>query len=366
MICILSYFSVKYIINNRSPKSPSSKGETDKNNIDVSQSKDNTSEPSGQKTDTPPDASQFIIISAIGDCTIGTDIKFNKATSLPAIVSQNNNDTGYLFSNVKNIFEKDDLTIANLETTFTNSEDRQDKTFAFKGAPSLASSLKKGSIEGVNLSNNHIYDYGKVGFNDTISTLKNNQINYFGEGYKWSTSVKGMNLTFLGYQGWSYDKSIENKLKADISSEKAKGNIVVVSFHWGVEGSYTPSNIQTRLAHFSIDNGADLVIGHHPHVIEGVEKYNNKYICYSLGNFCFGGNSNPQDKDTFIFQTKLYVENNKISKQEVRTIPCRISSTSTYNDYKPTPLEANDKSRLLDKLNKLSINIDFKFTDDFQ
>ncbi|MDT8719092.1 CapA family protein [Clostridium sp. 19966] len=366
-ICILSYFGVKYIMykdssNTSSPLVASNENSTD----NTSKQSNNYTAAYDNKPNNAANSEISVLISAIGDCTIGTDIKFNKSVSLPAFVEKNHNDPNYLFGNVKSILDKDDLTIANLETTFTTSNSRQDKTFAFKGDPSLASSLKSGSIEGVNLSNNHIYDYGTAGFNDTLAALKSNEVNYFGEGYKWNTFVKGIGIAFLGYQGWSSDKTIENKIKADIAQEKAKGNIVIVSFHWGIEASYSPSSIQTNLAHFSIDNGADLVIGHHPHVIEGIEKYNNKYICYSLANFCFGGNSNPSDKDTFIFQTKLYIENNKISKQEVKAIPCRISSTDAYNDYKPTPLEGNEKLKLLEKLNKLSMNLDFKITDDFQ
>ena len=84
--------------------------------------------------------------------------------------------------------------------------------------------------------------------------------------------------------------------------KKAGAQIIIVNFHWGIEKQYTPDENQKALAHLAIDEGADLVIGHHPHVLEGIEKYNGKYICYSLGNFCFGANRNPKDKDTMIFQ----------------------------------------------------------------
>ena len=111
---------------------------------------------------------------------------------------------------------------------------------------------------------------------------------------------------------------------------------------------------------------ADLVIGHHPHVIEGIEKYKNKYICYSLGNFCFGGNVNPSDKDTFIFQIKYTADSGNIIKYEVRAVPFSISSVNYINDYCPTPLTGASKNRVLKRINDYYPNNEFKITDSFQ
>jgi hypothetical protein len=305
-----------------------------------------------------------ILISSVGDCTLGTDISFNKSTSLP-VIYQKSNDPEYLFKNVSGIFEKDDFTVANLETTFTNATVERPKTFNFKGDPELANSLILGSIEAVNLSNNHIYDYNQKGFNDTIKTLNEKKIEFFGEGYKLITTIKDVKFGFLGYQGWTNDKKLLEKLKGDIESLKKENCIVIINFHWGQERKYYPNAIQKELAHYAIDNGADLIIGHHPHVIQGIEKYKDRYICYSMGNFCFGGNSNPSDKDTFIFQSKFIVENNKLTSLGIKVVPCSISSVPYKNDYSPTPLKGSDKTRLLTKLNKLSINLDQKVDDNF-
>lgn len=331
----------------------------------------NESEPTANsKTVTSQDNEySSVLVSCVGDCTIGTDDKFNKSSTLPAIVQAKNNDMSYLFKNVLSIFNSDDITTANLETTFTNSNAKRNKggtvSYNFKASPEFAKSLNDGSIEAVNISNNHIYDYNQQGFNDTIDTLKNNNINYFGEGNKWITTINNVKFGFLGYQGWSSDDSFLQKIKNDIAALKAENCIVIINFHWGEENKYTPNETQKKLAHYSIDNGADLIIGHHPHVIEGIEKYKNRIICYSMGNFCFGGNSNPSDKDSFILQSKFNFTNKEFTQLEVKIIPCSISSTNSFNDYCPTPMKDDKKINFINKLNSLSLNLDFKLDDNF-
>ncbi|MEK6263803.1 MAG: CapA family protein, partial [Clostridium sp.] len=250
------------------------------------------------KTEIPPkveDTNTEVLLSAVGDCTIGTDSKFAYASSLPAMVSKHNNDYSYIFKNVYSIFNADDVTIANLETTFTDSNDREDKQFNFKAPSGYAKTLTLGSIEGVNLSNNHIYDYKQKGFEDTKLALESENVNYFGEGSKWITKIKEQPFGFLGYMGWSLDQPFLDRLKADILDLKKNNSVVVINFHWGNERQYYPIPAQTELAHFAIDNGADIILGHHPHVIQGIEQYKGRIIAYSLGNFAFGGNSNPKD-----------------------------------------------------------------------
>lgn len=310
-----------------------------------------------------------VIISAAGDCTIGTDDNFAYESSLPAMVKKHNNDYSYLFKNVAQIFEKDDLTLVNLETTFTKSNVKIEKsgnvTFHFKGNPEFAKALTLGSIEGVNLANNHIYDYGNQGFKDTVDTLEKEKISYFGEGYNWKTEIKGQKFGFLGYRGFNYDNSTLSNMKKDIETLKAENRIVVVSFHWGEEGSYNYNNSQSTLAHNAIDYGADLVLGHHPHVVQGMEQYKNRFIVYSLGNFCFGGNSNPKDKDTFIAQIKFNFTDNTLTGLGLKAIPCSLSSTVSYNDYCPTVLQGSSGEKLLAKLSSLSPKLGFKLNDTF-
>jgi len=306
-----------------------------------------------------------VLMSAVGDCTIGTDSKFNYATSLPAMVSNSNKDFSYYFKNVYDIFSHDDVTIANLETTFTDSTDKAEKQFNFKATNDFTKSLTLGSIEGVNLSNNHIYDYKEKGFKDTKLALAKEKVKYFGEGSKWITKIKDQSFGFLGYRGWSLDKSFLNSVKQDIAELKKTNSVVIINFHWGNENQYYPIDAQKELAHFAIDNGADIILGHHPHVIQGIEQYKNRIIAYSLGNFCFGGNSNPKDKETFIFQSNFKFTNNNLKAIGVRVIPCSISTVNYKNDYCPTPLEGDTKLDALSKLNTLSQKSGFKISDKF-
>lgn len=365
LILISLSFGLTYVILSRRAANKEKVQNALVNNIESNKNqiaKDNIDD---DKKNTDKLSQKEIIITSVGDCTIGHDTAFSYTNSLPAVLNKNNNDFSYFFKNVSDIFKSDDITTANLETTFTNSTIKAEKQFTFKAPPEYAKALKLGYIEGVNISNNHIRDYLDAGFNDTISTLQAEKINFFGEGYKWNTEVKGVNFGFLGYKGYYSDKNFLNTIKKDIASMKAENRIVIINFHWGDENSYTPNATQKSIAHFAIDNGADLIIGHHPHVIQGLEQYKGKIICYSLGNFCFGGNVNPSDKDTFIMQTKFIIKDNKLTAYGVRAIPCSISSVNYINDYCPTPMVDSRKKGLLDKVNSLSINLKFTLSDDF-
>jgi poly-gamma-glutamate synthesis protein (capsule biosynthesis protein) len=307
-----------------------------------------------------------IILSSAGDCTIGYDNNLAYANSLPHVLSKHRNDYSYFFKNVSEIFKADDITTVNLETTFTNATAKARKKFTFKASPAYAKSLALGSIEGVNISNNHIHDYLDKGFKDTITSVKKEGINYFGEDNRWLTQVNGNKIAFLGYVAFNNDTTFLENIKSDINELKKHGYTVVINFHFGDENSYHPNNIQEHVAHYAIDHGADLIIGHHSHVIQGIEKYKNRIIAYSLGNFVFGGNANPKDKDTFILQTKFIFKNNKLTSYGIKAIPCSISSVDYINDYCPTPLKGDRRQRVFDKLNRLSMNLNFGLNDEFE
>lgn len=347
--------STTKVVGNTSSTAPSSDDKSTDTSVIPSSTKDSSVEPELSE----------VTISSVGDCTIGWDEKYSYSGSLAQVFKNNGQDYSYFFKNVVDIFNKDDITIANLETTFTNATKMAEKKFNFKSSPDYAKALTLGSIEGVNIANNHTRDYLEQGFEDTKEALRNENINFFGEGEKWITEVNGNKFGFLGYKMFSYDKTFLSNLKNDIAELKNQNCTVIINFHWGIENSYSPNNSQKYVAHYAIDNGADLIIGHHPHVIQGIENYKGKIIAYSLGNFAFGGNRNPKDKDTFILQTNFKFEDSKLKSYGIKVIPCSVSSVTTKNDYCPTPLDGSKKTALLNKLNKLSINLDFSLKDDF-
>lgn len=299
-----------------------------------------------------------ITISAVGDCTLGSDESYGKYGTFDDEFKKHNYNYGYFFENVRDILNKDDLTIANLETSLTTATKKADKQYAFKGDPSYAKILKEGSVEAVNLANNHTFDYLRKGFDDTVKALDREGIGYFGYGYKYYKTLKGIKIGVLGYTGYDNTKTTKEQIKKDIMQMKKDANIIIVSFHWGEENKYYPNKIQKDLGHFAIDEGADLVVGHHPHLIQGIEKYKGKFIVYSLGNFSFGGNRNPTDKDSFIFQeTFIFNKSDELTGTEKNIIPVSVSSLKDRNDFKPTVLTGIERNRVLQKIETLSQGI---------
>ena len=313
-------------------------------------SQDETSASDADLTPTPTMAPVSLTVSVVGDCTLGTDENFDYDTSLNAYYE--NYGADYFFSNVKSIFSADDLTIANFEGTLTDSEDREDKEYAFKAPAEYAGILTSGSVEAVNTANNHSHDYGNQGYEDTISALDSAGILNFGYDKTLVTEVKGIKVGLVGIYELKDHLERKEQLKQNIAKVKAEGaQITIVIFHWGNEKEEVPDSNQTTLAHLAIDEGADLVCGHHPHVLQGIEEYKGKNIVYSLGNFCFGGNQYPSDMDTMIFQETFTVDQNGVKADNVTNIiPCSVSSDSDYNNYQPTPAEGDEAARILNKI----------------
>lgn len=300
-----------------------------------------------------------LTLSVVGDCTLGTDETFDYDTSLNAYYE--NYGSAYFLQNVKSIFSQDDLTIANFEGTLTESDAREDKTFAFKGPASFTSILTDGSVEAVNTANNHSHDYGDQSYEDTMTALDAAGIVHFGYDETAVMDVKGIKVGMVGIYELKDHLEREQQLKDNIAKVKADGaQLIVVIFHWGNETETVPDSNQTTLGRLAIDEGADLVCGHHPHVLQGIETYKGKNIIYSLGNFCFGGNSSPSDMDTMIYQQTFTIDANGVKTDNVtNVIPCSISSAAYegYNNYQPTPAEGDEADRILEKINERSAEI---------
>lgn len=332
-----------------------------KKTVSMNASKDNSQKASSDSHNTDfsnatVSSPVSLTLSVVGDCTLGTDETFDYDTSLNAYYE--NYGADYFLQNVKDIFSTDDLTIANFEGTLTDSDEREDKTFAFKAPASYASILTGGSVEAVNTANNHSHDYGDQSFDDTLSALDDAGIVHFGYDETAVMDVKGIKVGLVGIYELYDHLEREQQLKDNIAKVKADGaQLIVVIFHWGNETETVPDSNQTTLGRIAIDEGADLVCGHHPHVLQGIETYKGRNIVYSLGNFCFGGNSSPSDMDTMIYQQTFTIDADGVKKDNVTNIiPCSISSAAYdgYNNYQPTPAEGDEATRILGKINERS------------
>ena len=324
------------------------------------------SSPSPNATPAPSDAVQTepeherFTISLVGDCTL----EGNRFQSLCG------DDMGYPFENVREYFENDDATIANLECNFSDALLSSGSLFHFKAPTENADMLVSGGIDFVTTANNHIMDYGQRGLDDTVSPLDERGIAYGIDGQSVVfTTESGLKLgIYCGYGGFMIS---ETQIKEAIDKLKADGaEYIICALHWGVEGAYRPNAYQKNLAHAAIDAGADLVYGSHPHVLQPTEEYGGGLILYSLGNFSFGGNSFPRDYDSVIVQLTLCRNaDGGVSLEACDYIPCSISGSDENNDFRPTPYKKGSKEfeRTMSKLDGsftgADLEVDYSFLD---
>jgi len=294
-----------------------------------------------------------ITVSAVGDCALG-DLQHGAGApgSMSAHLDAVDDAMAYPFSRVREVLAHDDLTIANLEGVLTERRGFQNDVFSVRGRPDWAAMLVNGSVELVNLANNHSHDYGEAGYQDTKAALEAAKVAYFGRGTVDRRRIKGVDVVNLGYLGGP-EGTLE-RMQRDVRREKREGTIVIVTFHWGVEGFYALHPEQWKLGRGAIDAGAELVIGHHPHVLQGIESYRGRHIVYSLGNFVFGANSTPGDTDSLIYQERFHLDGGRVARVEQVLIPVKFSGNRRANDFRPMLLEGAERERVLAKVAELS------------
>jgi len=305
--------------------------------------------PEAQPTVPPMDVAAFTL-TAVGDCTLGGATSGKSYERFQEVVTHEGVD--YFFENIRPIFEQDDLTLINVEGTLTTSTDkRENRPFNFKGAPENLGIVSGSSVEVATLANNHAFDYKQQGFDDTVAALEGAGIATCGFGQSSIVEANGVDVGFLGFTEWDY--SIK-EIQSEIRAMKENCDVLVVSMHWGKEKEYKATDEQVELAHAVVDAGADLVIGHHPHVVGGIENYKGVQILYSLGNFCFGGNDNPYDTDAFVYQQTFVMGADGVAGINAKLYPISVSSTTVTNNYQPVLLHGEDASRVLKKIVKNS------------
>ncbi|MBN2403389.1 MAG: CapA family protein [Spirochaetes bacterium] len=274
----------------------------------------------------------------------------------------------YPVKNIKDFLHSFDYRFCNLECPISDKEDpRPEKKFVFRGRPEHIALLKSAGINGVSLANNHACDYGKDGLLDTIDNLSKNGIGSAGAGRDMGAAhlpltitINGINLAVLAYSSIAYSDSFADKdnpgvarakielITDDIKQYKAFNDFIIVSIHWGFEYSEYPEPKDIKLAHAIIKSGADAIIGHHPHIFQGIEIYEGKPIFYSLGNFVFGSiNENAMEN----ILVEIYLLKDKI--KSLRIFPIN-GNGNTDTPFQYTLLKGIHAVETLKKLVSIS------------
>lgn len=298
---------------------------------------------------------QFVLTVG-GDTTLGsTDNLRKRDDCFENVVFANGYD--WPFSELHRIFGSDDLTLINFEGTLTESTNMKEKKFNFKGPAEYTQILTLGGVEAVNIANNHIVDYKDQGKEDTIAALNDAELIVSGGGILGYFEKDGVKVGMTGYC-FPY-KNGKKDISKDVKKLREAGcQIVIASFHWGIEYSEDFNGDQRRIGRAAINAGADLVVGHHPHVVQGIEKYKDKYILYSLGNLVFGGNVDPDDRDAYIAQLTFSVNEESTDAPYLQIIPIRLTALSDGTDYRPVFPEEADSDRILKKILRKSYKME--------
>ena len=310
----------------------------------------------GQEMPAEPDLKEErVTISLAGDCSLGNLSIHGYEGTFREMYDKYG--PSYFFKNVKSVFDADDMTLVNFEGVLTDSNNRVEKTFNIKGKPEYIQILPLAGIDAVSFGNNHQIDYGQQGITDTVALFESAKIPYaYDDRLGVFETETGIKIGFVSVDEVSDGRKVEAYLQTGIQQLRQAGaHLVLACCHWGVESVHYPESYQTELGRKCIDWGADLVVGCHPHVLQGVEYYNGKYILYSLGNFCFGANKNPKDKNTMIAQATFTLESGVSTKEaELTLIPCSISSIPGRNNYCPIVADGENRALILQKLNEYS------------
>lgn len=294
------------------------------------------------------DPEDSIVLTFGGDAVLGgRETYYGREDAFPYYIEKNGME--YPFSALAQIFGRDDLTSVNLECVLKNDAAGEDKTknWRFRGLTSYADILKAGSVELVNLANNHTIDYGDAGRTSTLSALKDKAA-FCGNGQNTVINIRGHAFGFGGCRETTYLKDPE-LIDRDIREMREKGaEYIIYQCHWGKEYSGNHNALQEAMARRCKRAGADLVIGHHPHVVQGIDIIGDMPVVYSLGNLVFGGTVNLKTWDGLLVQAVFYPKEEKRSTA-LRLIPILTSSSSAdrINDYRPVPAGNDDWLRIL-------------------
>lgn len=323
-----------------------------------------TAEPTPEPTPTPPPTPEptpeYFTISMVGDCTLAPSQYNNHFNEMLK------GDMAHPFSGTAEYFKNDYLTIANLECSFSDRDIQGHTTFWFVSPSSYTEILTAGSVEFVTRANNHTDDFDDEAPLDTAAALDAAGVAHAGpDDYAVYQSGDGLKIGLYAARWMSDEAEVVSGIKR-MREENPDLDLAVACMHWGIEGSYKLTDGQLSIGRAAIDAGADFVYGSHPHVLQQVDEYGGGYIINSLGNWSFGGNTSPRDRDTAIIQITVKRDvDGSISLEGWNAIPCCLSSTPAINDYRPVPYEPGTEeydramSKLLGTFTGPDLSIDY-------
>ena len=299
---------------------------------------------------------ETIALTFAGDCTLGCDIDWlEDERAFPNVVAQEGMD--YPFANVRHLFEADDLTVVNLEGVLADTDDglMGGRKYNFRGSTAYTQMLTDASIELAVMGNNHANDFGKPGLDSTKAALTQAGIGYAINDEPYIFEKNGVRIGVLSYLSNAYAerrKQMPGIIRALREEEGCAA--VVVCVHAGVEYKLRHTSEQRGFAHSAIDAGADLYIGHHPHVLQGVEVYKNRNIVYSLGNFIFGGNRRilREHRHTMIARVEMEFADGVYAGQQMTLYPAIATGTLDRNNYQPYLASGAEALEVMQILNK--------------
>lgn len=303
-----------------------------------------------------PAQAEEIVINAVGDIMLGG--------RWAASIQRSGYDTP--FRSVVSELKAGDLTIANLESPIARGGvEFSGKKFRFRAEPEVAGALIASGINLVTLANNHSMDFGGQALTETLGHLDQAGIGRVGAGENLPEArkmalyrIKGKRIAFLGYSLTQPTEffagknspgtapGLEKYFVDDIGRARQEADYVIVSFHWGTEGKHAIQPYQRTAARKAIDAGADVIIGHHPHVLRGIERYKTGLVFYSLGNFTFASKSRTADAGLLV---RLRFSE---GKREAELLPLDILHRRV--GFQPRPVSGKEAARIIERLNVLS------------
>lgn len=289
-----------------------------------------------------------VTVTLGGDCVLGTREEWkDDPDTFDTLIAEKG--YGWCFAKIAEPFQEDDVSLVNLEGVLQSDSTghAKGKEFTFRGDPAYTAILTEAGIEQVNIANNHYIDFSRSGRESTRAALEAGGIGFSGYTYRSVVEVNGHKIGFAGCRETTF---LERKtpMYNDLKYLKKQGcDVIIYSCHWGKEYSPTHNLKQIRMADYAIKNGADIVVGTHPHCVQGIEQRNGGVVIWSLGNLVFGGTHDMTTFDALIARAALRFEDGKYQGVTLTLIPVLTSSDRPCNNFQPEFASGEDYERIM-------------------